>query len=238
MSTLLEKSISQSAFIIAFLASLCEVWENGKLDENEASEIYDSTLSKALQNFEIPGPPEQESAPMMLYPRVVPWKAAELERRASINPNNLVKLIKQCNGMGISTDEILNTLAKIAISLPEKKAQDALHDTFLPFVSGLCRYLGAMRDDCPPTSTEKTCIVQVIEAYSTHYVRSEPRPPSDWRRKTTAPVPTAGCCGLSFTTHRREWKIFRWQKGAGDIWSTSSAAPLRKRQSRGDHRTP
>jgi hypothetical protein len=163
---IVERHVSNTAFVAAFLTSLYTNSCDLDLKENEVFEMYRSILSKALGVFKIGLPPSG----------FIPTT-----KSSDPQPVLLVKLVKRCDAMSIENlkADIFEALLNY---VRESFTQDLWHDTIRPFISSICEYLGERASDSP-ISAEKAFITMMIDVCLPKYVGTPPQRPGDWKRK-------------------------------------------------------
>jgi hypothetical protein len=111
----------------------------------------------------------------------LPNSTLEKPVRGSIAWETMMKLLEQCDTVGIDTSEVLEVLTRRALELREEVVESMNYYFFLPFISSLCSHIKS-RASRPATSTEQSFIVQLLEIYIGRYVKMPPKEPTDWER--------------------------------------------------------
>ncbi|KAK2754489.1 hypothetical protein FQN54_006890 [Arachnomyces sp. PD_36] len=193
---LVEKSASESSFILGFLTSLCEASKRGKLAGTDVSKVFSATLPKLLGAFTFERPPRFDP-----YQSVYTVGAARALIKDGNEPNpfcpqSLALLIRQCDALSVDRDAILETLGKRGAALPESQVEDVFERVLLPFIRELCLYLNGLRAENTIETKEKDFIFQTVQSYIMKHVRPKPQPPADRARDIPITCRCGDCCSL------------------------------------------
>jgi hypothetical protein len=148
----LDKNVENSGFIVGFLTCLHDA-SDIRLDGTKVSEVYKLTLSKALKVFKIDTLAQPRSASGYSQYNKPKDRGPEC---GSVAWETMVKLLKQCDTIGVDTSEILEVLKRRALGLREDLIESMYRQYFLPLISSLC--LG-ISEVCPATLREQRFIV-------------------------------------------------------------------------------
>ncbi len=181
---LINHSISETPFILAFLNRLFELRGSVRLSNASIETVFGPTLMAALQSFKvkIPTKPVWPQSRLNVTRSQTPTMGTEIRPPPTISGLQLVQVLRPCVTLSLATHA--GMLFQKVYEMATIASTTVFQNTLVPYLFGLVAFL---------IETESTSILghdcgqhvlQVLRLYIVRYVKREPWTAPTWARPT------------------------------------------------------
>ncbi len=181
---LINNSISETPFILAFLVRLFQLRGSVRLSNASIESVYSQTLMAALKSFDLKTPtkPIWPQSLLDVTKFQTPTMRTEIGSAPTISGGQLVQILQQCVTLSLTTHagmlfEKVHEMATIS-------STTAFQNIIVSYLSDLVVYLREIKSTSILGHDCGQHVFQILQLYIVRYVQREPRTDPTWARPT------------------------------------------------------